>query len=79
MNGGHHGAPDAGSPVFTSCFLQKVCFWMLSCCLALQVRGDHSEQPRRWGDGEGAGTLTVTGQRPHPARQRGCGTLARVC
>ncbi|XP_074001736.1 solute carrier family 23 member 3 [Numenius arquata] len=36
MNGGHRGAPGAGSPVLTSCFPQKMCSWMLSCCFALQ-------------------------------------------
>ncbi|XP_067994950.1 solute carrier family 23 member 3 isoform X2 [Melanerpes formicivorus] len=36
MNGGHRGVPDVGSPVFASCSLQKMCSWMLSCCLALQ-------------------------------------------
>ncbi|XP_027666597.1 solute carrier family 23 member 3 isoform X2 [Falco biarmicus] len=36
MNGGHCGAPGARSPVLASCSLQKMCFWMLSCCLALQ-------------------------------------------
>ncbi|XP_040458509.1 solute carrier family 23 member 3 isoform X3 [Falco naumanni] len=36
MNGGHCGAPGARSPVLASCSLQKMCSWMLSCCLALQ-------------------------------------------
>ena len=57
MNGGHCGAPGAGSPVLASCSPQKMCSWMLSCCLALQVRGDHGEQPERWGNGERAGIL----------------------
>lgn len=57
MNGGHRGAPGARNPMLASCSLQKMCSWMLSCCLALQVREDHSEQPERWGDGERAGVL----------------------
>ncbi|CAN0146450.1 unnamed protein product [Bubo scandiacus] len=36
MNGGHCGASGARSPVLVSCSLQKMCSWMLSCCLALQ-------------------------------------------
>ncbi|XP_074949317.1 solute carrier family 23 member 3 isoform X2 [Phalacrocorax aristotelis] len=36
MNGGHRRVPGARSPVLTSCSLQKMCSWMLSCCLALQ-------------------------------------------
>ncbi|XP_029872821.1 solute carrier family 23 member 3 [Aquila chrysaetos chrysaetos] len=36
MNGGHCGVPGAGSPVLSSCSPQKMCSWMLSCCLALQ-------------------------------------------
>ncbi|XP_009273208.1 PREDICTED: solute carrier family 23 member 3 [Aptenodytes forsteri] len=36
MNGGHCGAPGARSPMLASCSLQKMWFWMLSCCLALQ-------------------------------------------
>lgn len=39
MNGGHHRAPGARSPTLTSCSPQKMCSWMLSCCLAVQVRG----------------------------------------
>lgn len=31
---------------------QKMCTWIVSCCLALQVRGDHGEQPERWDDEE---------------------------
>ncbi|XP_023786920.1 solute carrier family 23 member 3 isoform X3 [Cyanistes caeruleus] len=36
MNGGHGRAPGAGSPMLTSCSSQKICSWLLSCCLALQ-------------------------------------------
>ncbi|XP_056351856.1 solute carrier family 23 member 3 [Oenanthe melanoleuca] len=36
MNGGHGRAPGAGSPMLTSCSSQKMCTWMVSCCLALQ-------------------------------------------
>ncbi|XP_009994567.1 PREDICTED: solute carrier family 23 member 3 [Chaetura pelagica] len=36
MNGGCSRAPDAGSPAGASCFPQKMCSWMLNCCLALQ-------------------------------------------
>ncbi|XP_075009125.1 solute carrier family 23 member 3 isoform X1 [Calonectris borealis] len=36
MNGGHRGAPGARSPVLTFCSPQRMCSWMLSCCLALQ-------------------------------------------
>ncbi|KAM6077825.1 solute carrier family 23 member 3 isoform 2-T2 [Theristicus caerulescens] len=36
MNGGHCSTPGAGSPVLPSCSPQKMCSWMLSCCLALQ-------------------------------------------
>lgn len=50
MNGGYCGAPGARSPVLSSCSPQKMCSWMLSCCLALQVRGDEGEQPERWGE-----------------------------
>ncbi|KAM6348156.1 solute carrier family 23 member 3-like isoform 2-T2 [Alca torda] len=39
MNGGHRGAPGARSPVLASCFPQKMCSWVLSCCFALQVSG----------------------------------------
>ncbi|XP_074949319.1 solute carrier family 23 member 3 isoform X4 [Phalacrocorax aristotelis] len=39
MNGGHRRVPGARSPVLTSCSLQKMCSWMLSCCLALQMEG----------------------------------------
>ncbi|XP_010074277.1 PREDICTED: solute carrier family 23 member 3 [Pterocles gutturalis] len=36
MNGHCHEAPGAKSPVLSSSSLQKMCSWMLSCCLALQ-------------------------------------------
>ncbi|XP_057285993.1 solute carrier family 23 member 3 [Pezoporus wallicus] len=36
MNGGHCRLSGARSAVLTSCSLQKMCSWMLSCCLALQ-------------------------------------------
>ncbi|XP_071291220.1 solute carrier family 23 member 3 [Agelaius tricolor] len=36
MNGGRGRAPGAGSPMLTSCSSQKMCSWMMSCCLALQ-------------------------------------------
>ncbi|KAM4776866.1 solute carrier family 23 member 3 isoform 3-T3 [Cyanocitta cristata] len=36
MNGGHGRAPGAGSPMLTSCSSQKMCSWMVNCCLALQ-------------------------------------------
>ncbi|XP_009882365.1 PREDICTED: solute carrier family 23 member 3 [Charadrius vociferus] len=36
MNGGHCRAPGARSPILPSCSPQKMCSWMLSCCLALQ-------------------------------------------
>ncbi|KAM4897324.1 solute carrier family 23 member 3 isoform 2-T2 [Sylvia borin] len=36
MNGGRGRAPGAGSPMLTSCSSQKICSWMVSCCLALQ-------------------------------------------
>ncbi|KAM9380447.1 solute carrier family 23 member 3 [Phaethornis superciliosus] len=36
MNGGYGGAPGARSPVLVSYSLQKMCSWMLNCCLALQ-------------------------------------------
>ncbi|XP_051478739.1 LOW QUALITY PROTEIN: solute carrier family 23 member 3 [Apus apus] len=36
MNGGCSRAPGAGSPARASCFPQKMCSWMLNCCLALQ-------------------------------------------
>ena len=51
MNGGFRGAPGAGSPALASCSPQKMCSWVLGCCLALQVRGDRGEQPERWGEG----------------------------
>lgn len=63
MNGGHGRAPGAGSSMLTSCSSQKICSWMVSCCLALQVRGDHSEQPERWDDeGEGCDPLRLQGR-----------------
>ncbi|XP_066179029.1 solute carrier family 23 member 3 isoform X1 [Sylvia atricapilla] len=36
MKGGRGRAPGAGSPMLTSCSSQKICSWMVSCCLALQ-------------------------------------------
>ncbi|XP_009943611.2 solute carrier family 23 member 3 [Opisthocomus hoazin] len=36
MNGGFRGAPGAGSPALASCSPQKMCSWVLGCCLALQ-------------------------------------------
>lgn len=53
MNGGHCRVSGARSPVLAFCFLQKMCSWMLSCCLALQVREDCGEQPEmgQWGEG----------------------------
>ncbi|XP_037999113.1 solute carrier family 23 member 3 isoform X4 [Motacilla alba alba] len=36
MNGGRGRAPGAGSPMLPSCCSQKMCSWMMSCCLALQ-------------------------------------------
>ncbi|XP_041329499.1 solute carrier family 23 member 3 isoform X2 [Pyrgilauda ruficollis] len=36
MNGGRGRAPGAGSPLLTSCSSQKMCSWVMSCCLALQ-------------------------------------------
>ncbi|KAM6421479.1 solute carrier family 23 member 3 [Rhynochetos jubatus] len=36
MNGGCCGAPGAGTPTLAPSPLQKMCSWVLSCCLALQ-------------------------------------------
>ncbi|XP_062354061.1 solute carrier family 23 member 3 isoform X3 [Cinclus cinclus] len=36
MSGGHGRAPRAGSPMLTSSSSQKMCTWIVSCCLALQ-------------------------------------------
>ncbi|XP_065697216.1 solute carrier family 23 member 3 isoform X2 [Patagioenas fasciata] len=36
MNGGHCRAPGARSSTLTSCSLENMCSWLLSCCLALQ-------------------------------------------
>ncbi|KAM6398779.1 solute carrier family 23 member 3 isoform 2-T2 [Pluvialis apricaria] len=36
MNGGHRRTPGARSSALASCSPQKMCSWMLSCCLALQ-------------------------------------------
>ncbi|XP_054686789.1 solute carrier family 23 member 3-like isoform X3 [Grus americana] len=36
MNGGHCRVLGARSPALASCSPQKMCSWMLSCCLALQ-------------------------------------------
>lgn len=58
MNGGRGRAPGAGSPMLTSCSSQKICSWIVSWCLALQVRGDHGEQPERWDDEERAGIIS---------------------
>lgn len=49
MNGGHGRAPGAGSPMLTSCYSQKMCSWMVSCCLALQVRAGTTVSSQRDG------------------------------
>lgn len=78
MNGGRGRAPGAGSPMLTSCSSQKMCSWMMSCCLALQVMGDHGEQPERWDDEERAGIFSDCRAGLHPARQRVCRALVSV-
>lgn len=50
MNGGRQRAPGAGSPALPACSPLKMCSWVLSCCLALQVRGAAA---RIWAMGEG--------------------------
>lgn len=77
MNGGRGRAPGAGSPMLTSCSSQ-MCSWMMSCCLALQVTGDHGEQPERWDDEERAGIFSDCRAGLHPARQRVCRALVSV-
>lgn len=54
MNGGYHGTPGARSPVLASCSPQKMRSWMLSCCLALQVRGGPQQAARVMGRGLGS-------------------------
>lgn len=60
MNGGRQRAPGAGSPALPACSPLKMCSWVLSCCLALQVRGAAA---RIWAMGEGWDPRRWQGQR----------------
>lgn len=80
MNGGHGRAPGAGSSMLTSCSSQKICSWMVSCCLALQVRAGTTVSSQR--DGmmrRGLGSSQIAGQGLHPARQRVGRAVVTVC